>query len=452
MAIHLPDEREQRAEIQISAHPLYARERASAEAFVVGLRRADAPEDYYQLHRDLLGRCLGCQRFLERCAAELVALRGTIGDLKSANESIAKIRPVSRRIAGVQYDERAAKAVLSLYRTLGDALVWRVLGYRRAVITALGDAPPVRRLASGAGLESEIEEIVWLWEEKGTFAVHTDITNCIRHGDVLSVEHWEPLEICLTEVKASKDVDDASPQMQRLARVTHLANTGFHPEAAEGGPLWIDNSGIAYRTHHEVLADLVALARTNSYVWREIEDGLVIEVYDEANPAGLSRDHFDGRRQEMRAALSSWDEDDLLRYSASGRRLRDRHYTFPSLAPLALFPLGAGDTADLVVGRLDFVTTLNAALLEERLSRTGLTAAVARGKNAYETFLRAERAGYRITVPAVVREQLMIELMTIETLTETLDWFLSDSASRQAGRPAVALAYTGEAGIWGSQH
>jgi hypothetical protein len=108
-----------------------------------------------------------------------------------------------------------------------------------------------------------------------------------------------------------------------------------------------------------------------------------------------------------------------------------------------LTPLALDDTSDLIFGRIDFITTLNVQALEKRLADKGISAEVTRGADVPNGFLRAERGSAGLTVPALVREQVQVELMTLETLTSTIDWFLDAVERRGAGEAQVDLFYEG---------
>lgn len=86
-----------------------------------------------------------------------------------------------------------------------------------------------------------------------------------------------------------------------------------------------------------------------------------------------------------------------------------------------------------------------------RLSQKGIDAKVARGSGAADGFLRAERDGVALNVPAPAREQIQIELMRIDVFVDVIDWFLADIRSRGVGRLNVALFYEAECDVWEEQ-
>jgi hypothetical protein len=82
------------------------------------------------------------------------------------------------------------------------------------------------------------------------------------------------------------------------------------------------------------------------------------------------------------------------------------------------------------------------------LGEKGIEAVVARGVDAADSFLRAQRDEVAVTVPAPVREQVEVELMELDTLVSIIDWFLADVRRRGTGRPHVDLFYEEEKQVW----
>lgn len=440
----VPDLKDVRGEQALSRHPIYQCERETVARLLGQLRSAATPQDFYEFHRDLFIRFLATQRLLGELAEQKETSKAELRVAKTQGAD-AGVRQLSQQLANIDSDRRVARAVLSILRQLGDALAWTLLGFKRSAATVLGEGKRVDRLASGPGLEAELAAIDQMWEA-GVIAIHTDITSCLQHGDILSITALEPRRYGLTEIKAAGKRADPS-QQKRLERAIQLLNTGSHPRAAGGGPLEITCAPVAYRSHVRAAAAAIEQARERSYVALELEDGLAAEVYDESNPARLSRQDFEAREATFRAGLG-WSEGDRIKYSTSARRLRDRTQSFSSLAPLPLLPFSVEVTAELMMGGFDIVTTINAARLEQRLADRGIDAEVARGEGVEDTFLTASRGRATVTVPATVREQISVELMRIETLIATVDWHLGELAKLEIGAPQMVIDYAEESAYW----
>lgn len=101
------------------------------------------------------------------------------------------------------------------------------------------------------------------------------------------------------------------------------------------------------------------------------------------------------------------------------------------------------------MGPLDYMTTLNAAVLEHRLSGDGLDVTVALSeRDAGEWFVRATHGEQRITLPSPAREQVLIEGLTIASLRSRLRWFTDNARRSRPSRNAVAVQFAGEDELW----
>lgn len=449
MSAFRPDQKDLAFEEKLQAHPLYQAQLEPIRTWLGGFRTASSPQDYYHLHRDLLNWFFECQRFEEERRAKKKELAGKVKAAVEAGAAKEKLRALSEEISIVELDRKVAVSVLAVYRDFADGLVWRLFGYRRPVLAALGEGKVVGRL-SDEGLDAELHEIQGLWERDGIFALHADITTCVRHGDVIAFDSIDPLQIYISESKRSGRFDSNSKQGRRLRVLQELIERGAHSEAADGKSLEFSRPGIAYATYHDVLGEMVTAARRSTYASREIDSGLAMQVWDEANPAGLSPEEAADRHGTFLAELGWTEEIETITVSASLRRLRGRRldHNFPSLAPLSLAPLPLDDATDLLLGRIDFITTLHLPSVEARLSKAGIEATICRGDDAADSFLRAERDGVALRVPPHAREQIQIELMKLGTFVDVVDWLLGDLRRRGTPRPNVSLFYEDERKVW----
>jgi len=86
---------------------------------------------------------------------------------------------------------------------------------------------------------------------------------------------------------------------------------------------------------------------------------------------------------------AGWSEDDvLLDSSTTVRRMRDRHQSFSTLAPLSIFPLPTDQLTDLMHGWLNFTTVLNVSLLARSMADYGTHAEAIGLPQAEDTFLK----------------------------------------------------------------
>lgn len=134
--------------------------------------------------------------------------------------------------------------------------------------------------------------------------------------------------------------------------------------------------------------------------------------------------------QARRAA--GWPAKDVVvTWSSSLRRMRDRHHSFPYLAPLSLLPLDREDLVDVLLGQLDYTVLLNVSSVTRFLRGRGLIAHEIGPTESASWFLTGGRRHGNVvttvTVTAQVREMMAIELTTpayvaklVHTLLESI--------------------------------
>jgi hypothetical protein len=444
------DQKMLRRDSQIRQHPVWRSEAEFVTAFVSRLRSATAPEDYFRLHEALLVRFLGTQTGIRDLRAQHGQMRGALREARETGESV-QVREQSDLIGAIKWYEESASALLSIYRSLADAMVWYCVEFNRGAITCLGDGERVGWLSDGSGLESELSELHSRWTEDGVFSVLADMTNCVRCCDLLSIEQWQPRRLGLTESKAGMARGSrSSRQQERLDRLTTLLNDGSHPTAApDGGPLTLVMCPSAAKTNFAEIDGLLQEAKADTCAAREVEEGVLVEAFDERDPAGLGSIDLRARHDEWMRRLG-WEEADCLPYGVQFRRLRDhRQDSFSSQLPISLLPFDPEDVAGLLLGDLDYVTTVNATILERRLSHGGRRAKVARGAAAGESFLTVERGLQRSVVPAPDREMLLIEGLSIPDLDARIQWNLDEGARQRLAKRTMAMGFAADLEIFG---
>jgi hypothetical protein len=129
--------------------------------------------------------------------------------------------------------------------------------------------------------------------------------------------------------------------------------------------------------------------------------------------------------------------------------MRDRGWSFSSLAPYAIFPLPPDHVADLLLGFVDLAMSLHLRLLEESLSRGEIKVDVARPPSTEALFLEAFRRDVGVRVPAHLREQMMVELMTPDALYAELDHVLTLNEQRSDETlDSRVVVFEDETAVW----
>ena len=122
------------------------------------------------------------------------------------NRSRSRPSKQQELLTRVGKQEITLKAVHHLIRAVGDGIAWRALRYDRGAFTVLGDGERVvARIASGIGRDAELTALANLSEQEGRFAIHNDMTNCLRHGDLTAIREADG------EVEVNRSAAEARP-------------------------------------------------------------------------------------------------------------------------------------------------------------------------------------------------------------------------------------------------
>jgi hypothetical protein len=451
--VFLPNRKAIVAEQRILNEPLYAAEREPLLGLLRALRRAASPHNFFALHRDLLVRYRSRQEAIDALRrhedSEKVALKHLTAGSPADRSAVRKQQ---ERLARLRTKIAAQQALQSLLRTVGDGLAWKALGYDRAAITVLGNGTRVDRLTSGEGLDSELAVLAEYWN-RGVFAIHNDLTSCLRHGDVTAIFPGGRREV--VEVKATQELSPTSPQMRRLRDATTLVNQRRHT-FADGTVHALVDLDTPYRTGLSHLRALVPKARRTGYASSRVGTCQMIAVVDNRltarEPETFLREH---PRALARAGLGPTGSRESYQHSTLVRRMREKKHSFAALAPLSIFPLASEDLVDLLLGYLDLFTALDVTALGKSFERRGIEVRFAERSERDELFLEARRiVGDRelfARAGPTVREQLLLELMTpanaIACVEATLDAVELEPAPQPVAR-VVALA--DERRVWES--
>jgi hypothetical protein len=448
----VPDQQAIAAEQQLLNEPSYQGERDKVVAFVKRLQRARNAEDFVYLHRDVLIEFGARQDAADEVLPQARAnTRAEIAELARQNpKPIAEIQEKQEVLKRIERQGYVAKAMQHTLRQLGDGIAWRALKYDRRAFTILGDGQRVGRLAQGVGGEAELLVLGELWENEGVFAIHNDMTNCLRHGDLTAIRPQDgALDVTLIEVKAGNAPTD-SPQLRRLERATELLRSGRHPSGADDSrAVHVNHVPAPYRTFLANLPPLLATARRRGHAWTRPAPSLLVGAVD-YRVWGTRADEMSARSNELRGRVG-WrsGEEDALDWVLALRRMRDRSESFSSLAPVTIFPLPPEDVADLVMGFMDLATSLHLSLLERALTRNGIEVRIARPPESNGLFLEASRGRVGVLVPPHLREQMMTELMTPYSLSVALDYVLELNAARpEEGYDSRIVSFADEERVW----
>jgi hypothetical protein len=105
---------------------------------------------------------------------------------KRRPKPVAELARESQYLTGSKRLEQIQLALQFLLRSIGDGLAWKALGYDRRAISVIGRGERVAWLSESVGWQAEIAALEHFWS-RGELAIHNDMTNCLRHGDLTVV-------------------------------------------------------------------------------------------------------------------------------------------------------------------------------------------------------------------------------------------------------------------------
>lgn len=451
MPAYVPSSRESSREQDILNDGHYQQARPELLSLVKLLQGASGADDFWELEHQLIVNVKARQQLIGEGRSELTHLRSRRGELaRQVPKPEPELIDLQQQITRKEHEIGVQDALRHVLLGIGDGLAWKRLGFDRAAISVLGQGQRVAWLSDGRGWEAEIAALEQ-HRRDGHFVLLNDLTTCMRHGD-LTV--FEGDRHTVYEVKAGTTVSDGSPQMQRLRQAVDFINTGF--AEIDGEPGWITRSPSRYRTHLGQLPALFRRARETGSASAMVSECQFVVAHDLrffGGPAGMPKL---ASPQEARAATGWPDSDVVLDSGTTIRRMRDRHHSFATLAPLSIYPLPPEQLCDLIHGWLNFTTLLNVSRLAQSLGRDGIRAEAVAPPESQELFLRVlvptgrDRA-VEGTVAPHEREMMLLELMTSATLRAGIQALVADTSAEATAVQRRMVFRADEAATWGRQ-
>lgn len=407
------------------------------------LHRAKEPADYYRLQRALLRQTYANQQVADETRANLDSAKAALRGLTTRDpKPVASIKRQQRVVADLELALRCLKAIAHAWRCVGDGMAWKALRYDRAAISVLGSGKRVGRLTDRIGLDAELEAITERWWQQGSFAVHNDLTNCLRTGDLTCP--FEPgNSVTIQEVKAGNAVRSAQTKAAE-ERIAMLRDR--HGVWSTGDRARVQRYSVQMRTGLLELRQLLAAARVDGYAASRIHSGLVVVAVDPR--VSLGEPGIDVM-SELESARAGWFDDPRISQTVTMvRRIRERRVQFPYLAPLTIYPLPPIDIAELLLGPLEYVSTLHHPSIEREFAAVGIHATIPlRGRGARDRLLRAERDDAIVDLPALVAEQMLTELVMPSCLVAAVAAML-DTIDAGGAEGNIVVALDEQRSVW----
>lgn len=414
-------------EIAATQDDFFAARRDQYLPWIRLLQAATSPEDYMQLQLEIRDHFAGIQVEMADRLKILVADRNELRRLApqkpQPTDAVAELR---RRIEIREQLAVRNNVLLHVLRCVADGMLWRATSYDRALFAVLGTGTRVGRFPAEEGAVAERERAQALWDQ-GVLPFFNDLTNCLREGD-LTVLHsrWPDTDVAVEEVKRDGRQRPNSPQAKRLDAKLALLAHGVNPAADRDTIGTLLRLTVRHQHYLDRLGLLLAQARKDGYAYARPHPALVVSAIDLR--WAVEHQHLAGDWMVRAAETVGWTPHDEQHFYNSALLTRMRERRRPSSgyhAPVAIFPLCAEDIIDLLMGFMDYTVVLRVEELLPVFAARRIDVEFASGKDANTTFLRARRNGATITVPAQLREQMLRELMSVDTLVAIVDTLLT---------------------------
>jgi hypothetical protein len=372
----------------------------------------------------------GLRAVQERLASALVEAERRYGSAKR----------LVKRHEGDPIDALFWRRTCVQLRTVGDAIAWRFIGYRRRWIYLFGSNQDPGLLTK-AGFEEEWREFETRWES-GEPALLAGLTNCIRLGDVFVAKDG-----VLEAIEVKRDPKNfRGSQRRRLKDLVRQVNE-FEPVTGPGPPGWIMESPVRYATHWTYAQPEVDRAFEDGFASWVPEDGVgvMFSSWRAGTIAGKDKALAAQQREQERAV------------AAQGRgvhtiQIKSLNYPFRSRfsAPLSIFPVSAETAALLITGELLVTTEIRVEAMVNALRRHGLDARNLLERQPVSEPLPGRLISWKKPLAGSVlrgaMEELGIELTVLDAWAEA-----RALAERPAGAPPSFVGHlclSGEEEVW----
>jgi hypothetical protein len=327
-------------------------------------------------------------------------------------------------------------------RSVGDALAWRFLGYRRQWVAFMGRNQHPGMMLGKAGTWDEWAAANGHWDE-GRPALMTALTNCITITDLL-VQDGETL--WTIEVKRDPNRKDRA-QMDRLRDLQRQLMETPRLRGPDGA--WVLESSVpldSFWSRAEMHLDRALRVGVVSWVpTRGVAVFLTAPRYAHAD----SREHIDARFAATSVAAG-------IQMGPMSHRLRIHSVEYPyrqsHAAPMTIFPVRSDLAARLVTGEIVFTIEVSVDVMVAALGDQGFEARIVLPDEDGELesgtpVIAVRRGDMRGIVHGGAIEQLGTELTPPSVWASALA-DLSDKAPSDERRASVYVCYADEERVW----
>lgn len=408
-------------------HPAQRRLLPVLSDLIRRLRACRSNKDYFDLQTDLLEH----RRQHEVWRAECARAEKRVKRLKQPRADA----PGMELVGGDPTDSASWRAQTDVYtrlthqlRSVGDALAWTVLGFRRDLVVALSRSlPPGPMDPSKSGTDHEVAFVNEQWQRHGRFALMHDLTNCLRIADVtVFCDDAQMLE--LYELKTAPRRKD--PVQVRRIRVAGNAVSRGGALPGDDRTLHLLPVPVPYATQLGHLDRAIGLAYERGMQTVAVPGGgRAIEVYHlpaiahDTEQAFMTATHSRKREAARRAGVRG---DAYVRGVSVDLAGHD-----PLVPPWGIYPLSPEACALLIANQTVLATTLSMSVVQEVLQGLGVQARFASDDRG--TLLHVSKGGRASGMSAINFYPLLFELADLDTWARGTAYVMEHAANGTPG-------------------
>jgi len=427
----------------VMSHPAQRASFGRIAGLIGDLRACEQPGDFYEFQRRLFGYLYQVEERRGQCSRMIKRLgrgRGAPQDAPPPPYCGDPGKAESWELEAYVY-ERLARQL----RMVGDGLAWRCFGYdRRVILTLCRNASP-GPMYGKEGLPYELESIKKLWENDGHFALHHDLTNCLRIADLTE---FTDEGMWLREIKRKPHTVKA--QMDRAqAAIDALMRGGELPGPRRDARLIQLTE--PYVTNLIQLGELIRVAKDRGCEGIALPQGRALVV--SSLPACIRRWGTDHAEQGRVLAATRQRAIEQAGIGTAMHHIRgvsgDTASRSAIMAPWSIYPFSPEECAALICDLLIFETIVSGESLVASIDQAGLRGELLLTPTDVQIgdamgILRAHWRERTITWHAHSLGLVLYELVEPETLARGTKEVL------QSGSPPAepVMVYTGEAHTW----
>jgi hypothetical protein len=431
--------------VAVLRHPGQQATAADIAEMISWLRSCDQPSDFYELQRRLFGLLYTVEERRGQCDRMVKRMRKGNTKLPPDGPSPPHNGDPTQ-LESWEFEAYVYERLARQLRTIGDGLAWRCFGYDRRLILTLCRNASAGPMYGKKGLPYELGRIKELWEKDHHFALHHDLTNCLRIADL--TEFTDDGGALLREIKAKPHTE--KQQRDRAQAAVDAITQGAPLPGGRPGARLVQLAE-PYRTNLKQLDDLIQLAKRYGCRGMKLSQGRALMA--SSLPAFMQRWGHDpeegvGVLESTRQRAIKRAGIDTVMHHLKGYS-GDTASRSPIMAPWSIYPFSPVDCASLICDLVIFETTVSAQALVDSLERAGLRGELMLANahtqlNGETDVVRAHWRDRSLTWHAYGLNLLLYELAEPDTLARGIrEVLIMDNPPTEP-----VMTYANEAATW----